>query len=364
MSIEDRLREGLPQELPDVQASEDAWASIETRLARAGRPPRESPRARLIAAGVALVVAALAIMFVVRAFAPSDGTRTPAAGEAEPAVSTWTVHTIGEEGTGISIETPQGWTFREDPLQIDMWPRILFAVGTYPFPPGGDCAPTDALEALPPDGMLLWVSESRDVHPGSFPPRPSRFELDPRSLANYECSGDWPTYLTSFRDGGRFFYAQVAFGPAASDALREEVLRSLDSLLVEPAGLTPDCPAVDAGYAPVVTPGAGPAGSAATVTGVKPPPYQEGGLRVSNWKIEAWWNLDPSGWASFATDPPPAKGPGPVVLLGEQSTADTCSYAVRFRVPDVPPGTYSIVVLDYGGGGAGPFEPVTFEVTG
>lgn len=366
MKIEDRLRDVLARRVASIEPSDDAWTSVANRLTSRSAAPRTSPGARVAAGAVALLLGAGAVFIAARAFTPSGrGPMRIAIGDGATAEA-WTVHTMGEEGNSISIETPLEWTFLNDPLRIEMWPSILFAVGNYDLPVGGGCAPTDALEVLPRDGVLLWVSESRGLglHPEDFPPRPTHFELDPKSLANYECSGTWQTYLIWFRDAGRFFQAQVAFGADTTESLRADLVRALDSIIVEPVFETPDCPSVEGGNASVVDPVSGTPGLTSTVSGTLPPPYQESGLRVSQWKIEVWWNLAAApGWASFSLEPPPAAQPSPVVLLGEQATGATCSYDVAFTVPDVPPGTYTIVVIRYGGGGATSFPQTTFDVT-
>jgi hypothetical protein len=50
-----------------------------------------------------------------------------------------------------------------------------------------------------------------------------------------------------------------------------------------------------------------------------------------------------------------------LLRLGEGG-GDTCSFSVSFTVPDVPPGTYPIVVLQEGGGGSSIEASLAFRV--
>jgi len=65
-------------------------------------------------------------------------------------------------------------------------------------------------------------------------------------------------------------------------------------------------------------------------------------------RMIVWWNASPKDWpylSSFSNvDPSPAVQGSPLLRLGEGG-GDTCSFSVSFTVPDVPPGTYPIVVL-------------------
>jgi hypothetical protein len=140
---------------------------------------------------------------------------------------------------GLSIRIPAGWTFHQDPSG-PAEPRTVFAVGSWPFSTGGECAPTAAQAKLPPDGVFLWLIEYSDPQGNEFPERPEHFELDAATLAHYECSVV-PSYLLRFGEVGRSFQVHVAFGPEASDPIEQEVLRALDSLEVT-APVPDECP--------------------------------------------------------------------------------------------------------------------------
>jgi hypothetical protein len=141
------------------------------------------------------------------------------------------LRTLTDADDGLSITIPAAWTFHQDPSGPDD-PRTVFAVGTWTFARGGDCAPTVAQETLPPDGGFLWLIEYRDgADPTAFPARPDHFDLDPDSVGQYECS-TVPSYMIRFRDAGREFQAHMALGPEASDSLGPEFMRALESLEV------------------------------------------------------------------------------------------------------------------------------------
>jgi hypothetical protein len=81
--------------------------------------------------------------------------------------------------------------------------------------------------------MLFAVMEYGSVDESyTFPSRQGRFDLG--SLGGpTECWG-LKNHLILFEDGGRYFQAQVVFGDSAPASLRDDVLRSLDSLQIDP----------------------------------------------------------------------------------------------------------------------------------
>jgi hypothetical protein len=159
--------------------------------------------------------------------------------------------THSDRDDGLSIRIPATWTFHQDPSG-PAEPRTVFAVGSWAFPTGGECAPMVAQEQLPQDGTFFWLIEYADPQGVDFPDRPEFFELDPATLGHYECSLV-PSYLIRFQEHGRFFQVHVAFGSEASESLGPEVLRALESLEVTApvpeecspqvaASGDPDCP--------------------------------------------------------------------------------------------------------------------------
>jgi hypothetical protein len=153
---------------------------------------------------------------------------------AEPAEGTSGYKTQADIDDGLSIRIPEPWTFHQDPSGPDD-PRTIFAVGSWTFTTGGDCAPVAAQEELPADGVLFWLIEYTNVaDPSEFPVRPEHFELDESTYAQYECSLV-PSYLIRFQDQDRYFQVHVALGPEASESLAPEVLRALESIEVGPS---------------------------------------------------------------------------------------------------------------------------------
>ena len=124
---------------------------------------------------------------------------------------------------------PAAWHFNKDPAPGLLSPAMLFAAGTGPVPTGGSCAPTAALKVLPANGALFVLYE---VANANFRPRPRQLHLG-RLGGPFEC---WAVkgYVITFEEGRRQFQAQVVFGTHAPASLRAEVVRSLNTLQVDP----------------------------------------------------------------------------------------------------------------------------------
>jgi hypothetical protein len=149
-----------------------------------------------------------------------------------------------DAGDGLAITVPEGWSFSEEPTD-PIEPENVLAAGSWPFPEGGVCAPFAALDGLPANGAFFWMIEyhGEQQHPEDFVPRPERFDFaDFRYGKEFSCYGIVPQYQLRFNDQGRFFQLQVAFGGQASESLRAEVLRALDSIEVT-APVPDECPA-------------------------------------------------------------------------------------------------------------------------
>jgi hypothetical protein len=137
-----------------------------------------------------------------------------------------TLDWTAEEAGPLTIQAPPGWAFSTNPA-----PLVELAEGNWPFPQGGSCSPETALRSIPRDGALLWLSEIvLGPGEGGFAPRPARFSLRGKRPSALECSAG--AYVFQFRDRGRAFRAQIAFGPAASPETRARALQSLSSLRV------------------------------------------------------------------------------------------------------------------------------------
>lgn len=137
----------------------------------------------------------------------------------------------------LSVTIPAGWSAKSDPIRQLAYPDPILAVGSWPFPIDSDhsCAPVRALRAMPADGVLLWVLESRPTtdtglfDPQAFPPRPRSFDLRTLNRTNASCT-DQPGYVVRFQDAGRNFGVEIVFGAKAPPSHRtvvEQVLQSL-----------------------------------------------------------------------------------------------------------------------------------------
>jgi hypothetical protein len=159
---------------------------------------------------------------------PSAATPTgPPAGWVRHAGQSWS--TAHGPSVGVTIAIPAAWHFNNHPAPALLSPAMLFAAGTGPVPSGGSCAPTAALKTLPANGALFALYEY--PHAG-FPARPRHLHLGLLG-GPYECWGV-KGYVITFEDGRRYFQAQVVFGARAPAWLRAEVVRSLNTLQVDP----------------------------------------------------------------------------------------------------------------------------------
>jgi hypothetical protein len=241
--VDDMVRDALREEAGRARFDPGRWDPSITELPVPRRPRLRGlgpvPRALARVAVAAVLAAAIAgpLLLMSRL---GTGTREDRPGQTvspSPTPTGDVRHSDSDDG--LSIRIPMAWTFHQDPSG-PAEPRTVFAVGSWLFAKGGDCAPTAAQAQLPRDGVFLWLIEYRDPQGNVFPQRGERFELDEATLANYECS-IVPSYLIRFVDAGRSFQVHVAFGPEASGSLRQEVLRALDSLEVT-APVPDGCP--------------------------------------------------------------------------------------------------------------------------
>ncbi|MDP9222508.1 MAG: hypothetical protein M3P18_01365 [Actinomycetota bacterium] len=251
---------------------------------------------------------------------------------------------------GVSILTPPGWSFLENPSGPDE-PPTLFAVASYPIERSEGCAPMGPLDALPAHGAVAWLLEYHGTQGNDFPPRPDRFSLDPSSLAKYDCSGDHATYMFRFQDQGRDFQVHVAFGGQASRAVRDDMLSSLSSLVVDRC--PPAEPPVLLSKFGTLAPDNGRPGDQVTLSG--PTGRDENWFWAPLDKIEVWWSRGPIGTPEQTAEQH---------LLATVTLGTTCSFSMSFRVPNVPPGSYLVTVLGDGSDGFGWMGERRFIVTG
>jgi hypothetical protein len=104
------------------------------------------------------------------------------------------------------------------------------AVASFPFPAlnrANGCEPAGTLAKMQPTGALVYVFDYGQLDQGNkFAPRPKPIRLV--HFARYDCFG--PSYQVRYRDAGRDFQVQIAFGRSATAATRATALRIVNSL--------------------------------------------------------------------------------------------------------------------------------------
>jgi hypothetical protein len=110
----------------------------------------------------------------------------------------------------------------------------------------------------------------------------------------------------------------------------------------------------------------GPAGASITISGDVPFQSKGGSYVRGPRTFVAWWNAAPKDWPNLASSSTPTASPailGSDVMNVGQDDAQACEFSISFTVPDVPPGTYPIVLIQEGGGGAAMEASLSFTVT-
>jgi hypothetical protein len=137
---------------------------------------------------------------------------------------------------------------------------------------------------------------------------------------------------------------------AETGAVFASLRRELDAAEAHLAGLLEPADCADSlrGYRPNVPEQASP-GAEVTVSGPIPVLNEQGEQvgSISD-RLQVWWNLDPEKWETALPGQTPAPyAPGsPPKLLAELAVAGRCAYSVNVTLPQAPPGTYTIIVVD------------------
>jgi hypothetical protein len=118
----------------------------------------------------------------------------------------------------------------------------------------------------------------------------------------------------------------------------------------------------EGGYRIELSESSGARGSTIEVFGPTPLYAEDGSYRPRDGEIQLWWNADPEAWEPLlpgGDDPVPDK-PGEVLLVGTAELAGTCTFRTSFTVPDVLPGDYTIVPVNFGLQGNDDFSATFF----
>lgn len=106
----------------------------------------------------------------------------------------------------------------------------------------GECLSSDVVEAIPPDGVLIWLIEYRplrgpvwaDLRRKDFPPRPDHFDLPSLGPRDRAWCHEGPGIRDWFTDADRPLEVSVLFGGSPRPERIREVEAILDSLRFEP----------------------------------------------------------------------------------------------------------------------------------
>jgi hypothetical protein len=132
----------------------------------------------------------------------------------------------------LSWQQPQPpWRHYDWPQTSVEEPRERLVLGTFALerrPPDDNCTPRTAIDALPPDGALIYLLEYTESRSAGFPEAGGGREFGPER--NYECLG--PSRMARWRQGGRAFQAHLILGPRASEELLDEARSIVNSITI------------------------------------------------------------------------------------------------------------------------------------
>jgi hypothetical protein len=257
-----------------------------------------------------------------------------------------------DQVTGVWVLTPRTWYYVRDPS-----PGVTFALGSYPLRRDTEHPPTlcprRALDALPADGVLVWVSQSYPKSTAGrrrYAPKPDRFGLPDLRPSRARCDRGRRAFVMWFSESGRYLRAHWVLGDAAPPEQEALALRAMSTLVVDRCAWQRSGPSR-------LTPDHGAPGDVITVTG--PTNRDENGFYVPGAGISVEFNRT-------APDALPPMGKDPGLTLAATSPSalrGRCSYALSFRVPSVRPGQYPVFAERDFQGGYGLDGPWAFEVT-
>lgn len=160
------------------------------------------------------------------------GVLVPPAGAAyeEPPAPTPAPAVVKAQNGSVTFDIPAGSHVAAGEWTDLTWPDETLVAASYRLrrePGAAACGPMRTVNAIPPDGALLFVFDYTGRTRPRFPRRPDRFILPRGEHQPYECAG--VGHLLRFRERGRSVQAHVSLGPRAEAAV---ALRVLDSMRV------------------------------------------------------------------------------------------------------------------------------------
>jgi hypothetical protein len=355
----------------------DAWPELGDWKPRPLAPPPTTVGRRIGVAALALTVAVAGLVFVSRAFTDRRPTAPASpvgnAPTSEPSACPDSSTSPPPSGsTDVAYLAPyltggKGWYTRSScPARAG---DATFAwASTIPFETehAAIAIPANTIAALPPDGIVITVETVLSGYDPALGPFP--FDLSGLTLAGAtkrppygeEPPGDYAV-LEVYSEPA---LVRVYFGtPSASERLIDGAQRELDTLQLPPICPTP----ARGGYGAELSKDQGAPGELVTVSGPMPFQREDGSYDTSGQtRMIAWWNASEEDWpylSSFSTvRPSPAVETSPLLRIGEGG-GDSCSFSIRFIVPDVRSGDYPIVVLQEGSDSSAIEASLTFRVT-
>lgn len=229
-------------DLPELMKAAASQAVAPVNLTSVVSRSNELRRSRLVLIAVSAVVVVLGgvaaaqslmtdepVMFPVEGSSP---TPSPGGGSGEQSFT--------DEENGFTVTYPDDWHRAEESLTPNLADPIeLFSVSSIPLVyQETDCShmPTGALEEMGDSDVFVSVQErgGRDGKRDNYPPRPADFSKDAEPSMLACIPEDLVANWIPFSDGGRRFYALVAFGHEAPTEDREGAWAVLNGVRFQP----------------------------------------------------------------------------------------------------------------------------------
>ena len=220
----------------------------------------------------------------------------------------------------------------------------------------GAAIPPTTISKLPPDGIVVTI----EVVPGAFhdtsvpfPYTDLSFDLTTATERGPEAEeppGNYSVLEIDNPDAATL--VRVYFGTTNVTG----PLLGIAQVELNTLQLPPTCTVGGPGsFAVSASATDGSPGDTITLTGSVPFQHENGSFDESGGgRMVAWWNADPKDWPYLLSGSPSASPAveGQRILELGQAPMDACTFSISFTVPESAPGSYPIVVLQEGGGGA------------